>query len=179
MGAPFAGTGLQGGEPRAGGAKQALHLNCVQYVRHMASVVCTYTDQSVSEEEVRCSFCHLLEVSVNVRSRTLQIISRKDTGKLFMVVSTFVDWLEFGVNAWRVGFVADSFLLARDQTRVVDNVSSCRTPVVSGVFFVSANDLGGVGFQVLGSYRVCNMVVTYVNWLAKLEMSGWKVQMSE
>ena len=78
--APFAGTGLQGGEPRSGGAKQALHLNCVQYVRHMTSVDYTHTDQSVSEEEFRCSFCRLLEVSVNVRHRTLRIISRMIQG---------------------------------------------------------------------------------------------------
>ena len=68
-----------------------------------------------------------------------------------MVVLTFVDWLEFGVNAWCAGFVTDSSLLARDQARVVDDVSSCQTPVVSGVFFVSANDFGGIGFQVLDS----------------------------
>ena len=59
----------------------------------MASVVSTYTDQSVSEEEVRCSFCHLLDVSVSVRSGTLQIISREDIGQLFMLVSTFaIGW---------------------------------------------------------------------------------------
>jgi len=72
-----------------------------------------------------------------VSEREEQVVAdyfQKDSGKHFMVVLTFVDWLEFGVNAWCVGFVTDSSLLARDQTRVVNDISSCHSPVVSGVF---------------------------------------------
>ena len=81
--APFAGTGLQGGEPRAVGAKQALHLICVQYVRHVTSVDDTCTDQSVSDGEFRCSCYRLLEVSVTTGGRTCRIISRTIQGNAY------------------------------------------------------------------------------------------------